>query len=606
MGVDYSKLSDSDLAALSKKNYGAMSDAGLAALAGAGPIERRATPRTGPDSATGATLPTPTGNPADVSGARLAAERERFKRVANDTPWLERNLAAAGGAVVGMKHGLQSLGHDIAPSVMDAPAPEDVEMQKALAKEAPVGDIAGQLSTLAIPGPGALTGATKLLSRFGPTAAKFGAMPLAAGVQGGTLTAPSEDESRLGNVGTAAAFGSALQQGGRALGRTLTGLVKPNLTEDAKRIIREGTRGLGTGESQVVPTIAGSTEGGMGTIVGGAQKIGDLLFGKSKRFSGEVIDQAVRESVPYPSQMVSKPGKQTGWVAEGQEQFNKAYESLLGSKKVPLTDAHKDALIADAQNYLAGTHTTGPIAAPESIGKVSAVLEKAWNKANDAATSQKMSSAQLYQEYRNQIAAAARDMGNNPDSKVMSEALSGAQKRLDSFAEKYLGPDTMQNLAILHQRNVGFHVIGETLRGLKTSLPMSVEALAKVAHKEAPGGLSRSASGKFEHLTVPAQTIVNREAELGAFPKRAAYLAAGSLAMGALPAIAGAGLLGVPAILVALGLGAAAKTKAGAAHMMGLYSHQDKLAELIRKYGSGKVQDAGARFAASPEHNYGD
>ena len=414
-------------------------------------------------------------------------------------------------------------------------------------------------------------------------------------------SAPSEDESRLGNVGEAGAWGLGLQQAGRALGRTLTGLVKPNLTEDAKRIIREGTTGLGTGETNVIPTVAGATEGGFSTIASGAQKIMDMLGGKSERFSKEVLKQAERESVPYPSKMTAEMGKQTGWEHEKQAQFNAAYDGLLKQKQVPLTIAHKDALVSDVQNYLAGTHTTGPIATPESIGKASHVVETSWNKAQDAAKQASMSSAQLYQEFRNQLSAAARAL-SGPDAPEMIQALRGAQSRLDQFAERHLGSDTMQELAVLHQQNLGSHIIGESLAKLETSLPLTIEQLAKVAHSEAPKSLSKSASGKFEHLTVPAQTIMDREAHLGAFPKRAAYLTAGSLAMGSLPAILGAGFLGAPVLAGTLALGAAAKSRWGAKHMMGLYPHQEKLAKMLRQVPG--LSSAGARIAASPEHNY--
>ena len=628
MALDYSKMSDADLAALDKGAYGKMSDAGLALVAaGEGPAAPSRQPATAQTGA-GVGMGTPPAPAAVRTGpSALEQTRKMYEAEANNAPegLLQNRLATIGGALTGMKHGVQSLASDATGGWVPPPNPEDVEIQKAKAREDIVGDVAGNLLPMAVPlgwgGAGAnalkgirgatgflpkaaaaaravvpeIEGSTQVLSKAlgGGRLAKYGAIPANAALQAGALSAPTEDESRGGNMAKAAAVGLGLQQAGRSVADLVTGTLKDKLTKAGQTLVDQG----------ITPSPAGGSQGFTGKTYGAMQQFYELFSGgKSSRVSDQAMEKVVKEIAPYPDEVgrlvTAHPERSTSFMDGIADQFDRKHYELLGHKDVPIDDAFVTKLASKAQNYL------GRGLNPRDkghIGSVTSIINRLWTTAQDNLQDQVSknpltksgSSAELYKEYRNLLAAQERslDAAKLGDMHV-KEALAATIKSLDDTATKALGKGTMKKLDDLSSKYEGFKTIEASIVNPNVGgIGPGVGELTQAVESRANTGDKARGAERFQDITDYAKDYAKEESRVGTVPRRLGYLAAAVATGVAAPATI------IPALIGAGALGKMAKSEAGAKALFGLHPTQQKIAEMLRNR-EGTIQNLGARLGA--------
>ncbi len=223
---------------------------------------------------------------------------DELKKTLGDTDWLTRNIAGAGSAV--------SLGLEGLKGIFGKTNQTNVADQKIISEEAPVGNIAGNVAMLALPG-------------MTPAAATMRGAAAIGAAQGALLT-PGD----LAERAKAAGFGAAGGAAGAALARTLSSAAPIAANPNAATLAREGI-GLTPGQN------AGGVLKNLEDKATSIPLVGNVI--NNARMRGvEDFNRAAMARASLPGQPVTEIGR--NGVAAVRQQLGDAYDNILSQTSV--------------------------------------------------------------------------------------------------------------------------------------------------------------------------------------------------------------------------------------------------------------------------------
>lgn len=526
-----------------------------------------------PASATGAEAPTATQGGALATPVPPAAARAPVKPVElnpdvllkdelGKNGFIERNVASFGAPLA---EAYQSVKQLFGGEVSDS----DIKAQRAIADAGTTGNVAGNLAMYAVPGAKA-----ERLIAGGKAAPSFLRRAIASmgvgGAQAGLLDPVLEDESRTEN----AAKGVAVAGGVSALGRTLSGLVKPS--KSAQQIMDKGGQPtIGQGGEGVI----GKTLGYMEDLISAIPGLGRLTGSSRERAEREVLNIAARRGSPYGGAADISRGE--FFVNRGKE-FDKSYKDILDNEFIPTSRVFRKEVRDAVDNGMIG-------ASPEAKAEVEKILKDNYWSKSGAVTGHNWHEVQ--KEIRRLQRKNASDFHKSGarDSGKISETLDAVDDVLLRQRNAGLAktPEKIKQLENVDEA-WGHHKILEHASDYASAAGekgVTLQHLAQAVEAKTPSGMKSKAAGRFQDITEPAATVFPKATSPDALERRASNIASNRMlaAAGAGGGYAAGGATGAVAVPVIASLvSGALATKTGSKLAMGNTKIQKKIAEKIR------------------------